>query len=98
MENAIVSRFEDAIISCLLSLITIFTLFSSLSSSLLWRRGGGFVDFSSLFVFAVAVCGDSWVFVRSVLEDLGFLWACFGLDWHQKSGFFLGVEELWVLV
>ena len=74
------------------------SLISSLPSSLLWRRGGGFVDFSSLFVFAVAICGDSWVFVRSVLKDLGFLWACFGLDWHQKSGFFLGVEELWVLV
>ena len=41
------------------------SLISSLPSSLLWRRGGGFVDFSSLFVFAVAVCGDLWVFVRS---------------------------------
>ena len=75
LENAIVSRFEDAIVSCLLSLITIFTLFSSLYLRLC---GGGFVDFSSLFVFAVAVCGDLWVvFVRSVLEDLGF-----GLDWR----------------
>ena len=57
------------------------SLISSLPLSLLWRRGGWFVDFSALFVFAVA-CGDLWVFVRSVLEDLGFLWVYFGLDWR----------------
>ena len=62
--------------------VVVGSLISSLPSSLLWHCCGGFVDFSSLFVFAVAICGDLWVFVRSVLEDLGFLLACFGLDWH----------------
>ena len=60
----------------------------SLSSPLYLRLcGGGFVDFSSLFVFAVAVCGDLWVFVRSVLEDLGFF---LGLFWFGLA------LEIWV--